>query len=218
MKLSAALSLGVLTLALAACSTTPTNSTTNTAATPSVQASATTPTVVTSKDVDTVMNAFLVRTVDGAEVLEPVTAQTQIKKGDLVEYHVLLTNNGKDRVRDMRVALSLPAGAELQDLSHQASAHKPALMVRALCSCRSAHRSMAPPKTCHFLNIKHCAGASKIWVLVRPPWLNTARSSANLCLIRHQILMSLVFLFGIIWMPMGCLLFLSITQVCVFVI
>ncbi|WP_227525158.1 DUF11 domain-containing protein [Moraxella sp. RCAD0137] len=111
MKLSAALSLGALTLALAACSTTPTN-TTNTAATPSVQASATTPTVVTSNDVDTVMNAFLVRTVDGAEVLEPVTAQTQIKKGDLVEYQVLLTNNGKDRVRDMRVALSLPAGAE----------------------------------------------------------------------------------------------------------
>lgn len=111
MKLSAALSLGALTLALAACSTTPTNST-NTAATPSVQASATTPTVVTSNDVDTVMNAFLVRTVDGAEVLEPVTAQTQIKKGDLVEYQVLLTNNGKDRVRDMRVALSLPAGAE----------------------------------------------------------------------------------------------------------
>ena len=112
MKLSAALSLGALTLALAACSTTPTNSTTNTAATPSVQASATTPTVVTSNDVDTVMNAFLVRTVDGAEVLEPVTAQTQIKKGELVEYQVLLTNNGKDRVRDMRVALSLPAGAE----------------------------------------------------------------------------------------------------------
>lgn len=111
MKLSAALSLGALTLALAACSTTPINST-NTAATPSVQASATTPTVVTSNDVDTVMNAFLVRTVDGAEVLEPVTAQTQIKKGDLVEYQVLLTNNGKDRVRDMRVALSLPAGAE----------------------------------------------------------------------------------------------------------
>lgn len=112
MKLSAALSLGALTLALAACSTTPTNTATNTAATPSVQASATTPTVVTSNDVDTVMNAFLVRTVDGAEVLEPVTAQTQIKKGDLVEYQVLLTNNGKDRVRDMRVALSLPAGAE----------------------------------------------------------------------------------------------------------
>ncbi len=112
MKLSAALSLGVLTLALAACSTTPTNTATNTAVTPSVQASGTTPTVVTSNDVDTVMNAFLVRTVDGAEVLEPVTAQTQIKKGDLVEYHVLLTNNGKDRVRDMRVTLSLPAGAE----------------------------------------------------------------------------------------------------------
>lgn len=112
MKLSAALSLGALTLALAACSTTPTNTATNTAATPSVQASATTPTVVTSNDVDTVMNAFLVRTVDGAEVLEPVTAQTQIKKDDLVEYQVLLTNNGKDRVRDMRVALSLPAGAE----------------------------------------------------------------------------------------------------------
>lgn len=28
--------------------------------------------------------------------------------------------------------------------------------------------------------------------------------------------MSLVFLFGIIWMPMGYLLFLSITQVCIF--
>lgn len=112
MKLSAAASLGALALALAACSTTPSTQT-NTAATPtpSAQTPSTTPTVVTSNDVDTVMNAFVVRTVDGAETLEPVTAQTQIKKGDLVEYQVLLTNNGKDRVRDMRVSLTLPPGA-----------------------------------------------------------------------------------------------------------
>lgn len=111
MKLSAALSVGALTLALAACSTTPSVDAPISSA-PSVQTPSTTPTVVTSNNVDTVMNAFLVRTVEGAEVLEPVTSQTQIKKGDLVEYQVLLTNNGTDRVRDMRVALTLPQGAE----------------------------------------------------------------------------------------------------------
>lgn len=119
MKLSTALSVSALALALTACSTTSTtttNTTTPTATTnamPSVQnLPSTTPTVVTSNDVDTVMNAFLVRMTNGAEVLEPVTAQTQIKTGDLVEYQVLLTNNGKNRVRDMRVALMLPQGAK----------------------------------------------------------------------------------------------------------
>ena len=115
MKISAAFSLGAMALALSACATAPMGTAPSTTTQPTVSAvqlPETTPTVVTSNEVGTVMNAFIVRMDNGQEVLEPVTVQSTIKAGDLIEYQVLLTNNGKDRVRDMRVALSLPQGAE----------------------------------------------------------------------------------------------------------
>ncbi|MFB6348446.1 hypothetical protein [Moraxella marmotae] len=113
MKISAILSLSLSALVLAACSAVPTTAPSTPAKTApaAAQTPTTTPTVITSNDVDTVMNAFIVRMVDGQEVLEPVTTDTVIKSGDLIEYQTLLTNNGKDRVRNMLVALSLPKGA-----------------------------------------------------------------------------------------------------------
>ena len=124
MKISAAFSLSVMALALSACATAPTQTppvvNETTAVVPSISdempsvlpsSPKTTPTVVTSEDVNAVMNAFIVRK-DAQETLEPVTAQSSIKAGDLIEYQVLLTNDGNNRVRDMRVALSLPQGAE----------------------------------------------------------------------------------------------------------
>lgn len=124
MKISAAFSLSVMALALSACATAPTQTppvvNETTAVVPSISdempsvlpsSPKTTPTVVTSEDVNAVMNAFIVRK-DAQETLEPVTAQSSIKAGNLIEYQVLLTNDGNNRVRDMRVALSLPQGAE----------------------------------------------------------------------------------------------------------
>ena len=124
MKISATFSLSVMALALSACATAPTQTppvVTETTAvvpsvsdeTPSVSPSSprTTPTVVTSEDVNAIMNAFIVRRDNAQETLEPVTAQSSIKAGDLIEYQVLLTNDGNNRVRDMRVALSLPQGS-----------------------------------------------------------------------------------------------------------
>ncbi|SIR78571.1 conserved repeat domain-containing protein [Moraxella cuniculi DSM 21768] len=116
MKISALAAVVAATFAMTACVTTqPTTTPTTTpvATTGKVAAAnvpATRPTVVTSNNVDTVMNAFVVRSVNGQETLEPVTANSNIKAGDLVEYQLLLTNNGKDRVRNMQVALSLPQG------------------------------------------------------------------------------------------------------------
>lgn len=125
MKISAAFSLSVMALALSACATAPTQTppvvTEMTAVVPSISEETpsvlpsspkTTPTVVTSEDVNAVMNAFIVRKDNAQETLEPVTAQSSIKAGDLIEYQVLLTNDGNNRVRDMRVALSLPQGTE----------------------------------------------------------------------------------------------------------
>lgn len=61
--------------------------------------------------VDAVVHAYLVRTVNGQEMLEPITTANVVKTGDVVEYQTLLTNTGKDRVRSMTVTISVPQGA-----------------------------------------------------------------------------------------------------------
>lgn len=83
------------------------------------------PTVSTSENINAVVNAFVVRQAGGSETLEPVTANTAIKSGDVIEYHGLFTNTGKDRVRQMTVTLALPQGAAFTGVT------EPALGVKA---------------------------------------------------------------------------------------
>lgn len=67
----------------------------------------------TNADIIPVVNAFIVNTdPTGKEVLIPVLANTPVKKGDVLEYQGLFTNNG-DRVRKMDVSLSIPDSLEL---------------------------------------------------------------------------------------------------------
>lgn len=108
----------VATALLGACATTTPATTPNTT-TPAVaeKQSATIPTITTNEQVGIVMTASVVRSTEAGEVLEPITAQTKVNSGDLVEYHVFLTNNGNDRIRDMRVALQLPKGTQFTGMT-----------------------------------------------------------------------------------------------------
>lgn len=112
MKAYKILAITTVAATLAACGAMPSTKTTATA-TPAPSASKASAAAVTSvpAGVDAVVNAFVVRTVDGQETLEPVTAATAIKAGDVVEYQGLFTNKGADRIRNMTVTLSLPEGA-----------------------------------------------------------------------------------------------------------
>jgi hypothetical protein len=49
----------------------------------------------------------------GQEVLSPITAQTRLASGNVVEYRGYLTNHGTDRVRNMKVTMNIPANMEL---------------------------------------------------------------------------------------------------------
>lgn len=93
---------------LAACTTTTTKAPTTVAA-PAVSDSKAV--VMTSENVDAQVVAYVVRTANGQETLEPISTKTAIKSGDVVEYHGLFTNTGKERVRNMTVTLNLPQGA-----------------------------------------------------------------------------------------------------------
>lgn len=110
MKSYKILAIATAVATLAACSTIPGTKTAQTSTAPASKAQNTPATISIPATVDAAVNAFVVRTVDGQETLEPVTAATAIKSGDIVEYHGLFTNKGTDRVRNMTVTLSLPQG------------------------------------------------------------------------------------------------------------
>ncbi len=116
MKKYQALVVGLAALGLSACSSLPaglgagsgtsTAQPTRTASTAGAAA-----TVSTTEAIGVVVNAFLVGNANGQETLTPITPNTSVKKGDLVEYHGLFTNTSKDRVRNMTLTLTLPQGA-----------------------------------------------------------------------------------------------------------
>lgn len=49
----------------------------------------------------------------GKETLAPLTAQTQLTSGNVVEYHGYVINGSPDRVRKMKVTFAIPANMEL---------------------------------------------------------------------------------------------------------
>lgn len=50
---------------------------------------------------------------NGKELLVPVTANTRLQSGNIVEYQGLFTNTNADRVRKMTVTMSIPEQVEL---------------------------------------------------------------------------------------------------------
>lgn len=66
-----------------------------------------------SVGIQSVVNAFVVQNVNGQETLIPVTADTTVQAGDILEYQGLFTNNSTERVRTMDVTLSIADGLEL---------------------------------------------------------------------------------------------------------
>ena len=50
---------------------------------------------------------------DGQELLVPVTAETRLQSGNVLEYQGYFTNTNADRVRKMTVTLSIPEQVEL---------------------------------------------------------------------------------------------------------
>ncbi len=50
---------------------------------------------------------------NGQETLVPVTAETRLQPGNIVEYQGYFTNNNSDRVRKMTVTLTIPEQVEL---------------------------------------------------------------------------------------------------------
>lgn len=52
----------------------------------------------------------------GQEVLAPVTAQTKLVTGNILEYRGYITNNSPDRIRSMRVTFDIPSNMELHSV------------------------------------------------------------------------------------------------------
>lgn len=59
------------------------------------------------------ITAQLVGNDNGQETLMPLTAQTRLAKGNVIEYHVYLTNTNSDRVRTMKANVAIPSGVKL---------------------------------------------------------------------------------------------------------
>lgn len=52
----------------------------------------------------------------GQQVLSPITAQTKLTSGNVIEYHGYITNKGAERIRNVTVTLDIPANTELLSL------------------------------------------------------------------------------------------------------
>lgn len=53
------------------------------------------------------------RDATGQEALSPITPQTQVASGNVLEYRGYITNQGSERVRNMKVTFDIPANMEL---------------------------------------------------------------------------------------------------------
>lgn len=63
---------------------------------------------------NTQVHAYVVHTDEmGVEQLQLLTAGDSVRRGDIVEYHGLFTNQDTNRVRSMNVTLGIPQGVEL---------------------------------------------------------------------------------------------------------
>lgn len=49
----------------------------------------------------------------GQPALKPIDANTRLRKGNVIEYHSYFTNTSADRMRNMVVTMSIPAGVKL---------------------------------------------------------------------------------------------------------
>lgn len=67
-----------------------------------------------------VLASIVTRDAQGQEVLSPVTAQTKLVSGNIIEYRGYVTNAGTERVSNMKVTLDIPAGMELTGLPDMA--------------------------------------------------------------------------------------------------
>ncbi len=68
----------------------------------------------TMQNVNSKVTASLISVdANGQEVLVPVTADTRLQSGNVLEYHGYFTNTNADRVRRMTVTLSIPEQVEL---------------------------------------------------------------------------------------------------------
>lgn len=61
------------------------------------------------EQINTVLHAYVLE----GDTLSPVTPESQIKSGDVIEYQAYISNNSKERVRSVNVSFDVPAGAEL---------------------------------------------------------------------------------------------------------
>lgn len=67
-----------------------------------------------AQGVSSQITASLVSTnASGQEVLAPVTEQTQLQSGNIIEYHGYFTNTNPERVRKMTVTMTIPNEVEL---------------------------------------------------------------------------------------------------------
>lgn len=60
-----------------------------------------------------VLASVVGRDATGQEALSPITPQTQVASGNVLEYHGYITNQGSERVRNMKVTFDIPANMEL---------------------------------------------------------------------------------------------------------
>ena len=52
----------------------------------------------------------------GGEILAPITSQTQLSKGSIIEYHGYIINNAAERVKTLKATFNIPNGTELQSI------------------------------------------------------------------------------------------------------
>lgn len=61
------------------------------------------------QDVQSTLHAFLFE----GDTLSPITPDTPLKAGDIIEYHAYISNHTKERIRSVNVSFDIPAGVEL---------------------------------------------------------------------------------------------------------
>lgn len=60
-----------------------------------------------------VLTSVVGRDATGQEALSPITPQTQVASGNVLEYRGYITNQGSERVRNMKATFDIPANMEL---------------------------------------------------------------------------------------------------------
>lgn len=53
----------------------------------------------------------------GGEILAPITSQTQLSRGSIIEYHGYIINNAAERVKTLKANFDIPNGTELQSIN-----------------------------------------------------------------------------------------------------